>query len=204
MIKKSKGLLITGLLILGAGASQAADVSSIVKSCNDCHGKDGVSQWTDVPTIAGVSESVHEDALYIFADEGRPCAESRFRQGDTNRPATTMCAVAADLSEEARADVATYYAKLSFVAAKQDFDPSLAAAGEAVHKKQCEQCHSDGGSNPDDEAGILAGQWKGYLKSSFAEYTSGKRDQPSKMKEKMDALSADDVKALLDYYASQQ
>ena len=56
----------------------------------------------DVPTIAGLAPIVHEDALYIYADEARPCAESEYRQGDTSRPATTMCAIAAELSEDQR------------------------------------------------------------------------------------------------------
>jgi cytochrome c553 len=33
---------------------------------------------------------------------------------------------------------------------------------------------------------------------------AGEREQPKKMQEKMDALSADDVKALVHFYASQQ
>jgi cytochrome c553 len=43
-----------------------------------------------------------------------------------------------------------------------------------------------------------------YLENSFADYLSGDRPQDKKMKEKLDALSADDVKALVHYYASQQ
>jgi len=83
-------------------------------------------------------------------------------------------------------------------------DASLAEAGKAIHQRECDRCHSDGGSNPEDEAGILAGQWMDYLQLSFAEYKSGEREQPKKMKEKMDTLSADDEKALLHFYGSQQ
>ena len=93
---------------------------------------------------------------------------------------------------------------MPFVAAKQDFDAALAEQGKSVHDSECSRCHSDGGGNAEDEASILAGQWMGYLEQAFAEYASGKREQPDKMKEKMDALSGDDVKALINYYASQQ
>ena len=86
----------------------------------------------------------------------------------------------------------------------QEFDADLAAAGQTVHDAKCDKCHSEGGSNPDDEAGILAGQWMDYLANSFAEYASGDREQPKKMKEKMEELSAADETALLHYYASQQ
>ena len=189
---------------LFASVAMAGDLDAVVENCNSCHGNDGVSQWSDMPTIAGVPEFVGADALYIFRDEARPCTESEYRQGDTSRPATTMCAVAADLSDDMIDEVAAYYAGLPFVAAKQDFDADLAAKGKAVHDAECDRCHSEGGSNPEDEAGILAGQWMGYLEDTFAEYASGDREQPKKMEEKLNALSADDVKALIHYYASQQ
>jgi sulfide dehydrogenase cytochrome subunit len=192
-------------LTLGLFASAAmADLDAVVENCNGCHGDDGVSQWADVPTIAGVSEFVHSDALYIFRDEARPCTESKYRQGDTSRPATTMCAVVADMSDDMIDEVAAYYAAKPFVAAKQDFDAGLAEAGKAIHEAECDRCHSEGGSNPEDDAGILAGQQMGYLKDTFAEYRAGEREQPQKMEEKLNALSDDDVKALVNFYASQQ
>ena len=189
---------------LFASASMAGDLEAVVENCNGCHGDNGVSQSTDVPTIAGIPEFVHSDALYIFRDEARPCTESKYRQGDTSRAATTMCAVAADLSDEMIEEIAAHYAALPFVAAKQDFDADLAAAGKAIHESQCDRCHSEGGSNPEDEAGILAGNMMGYLQDTLAEYRAGEREQPQKMEEKVNALSDDDVKALVHYYASQQ
>jgi sulfide dehydrogenase cytochrome subunit len=186
------------------GSAAMADLNAVVENCNGCHGNDGVSQWSDVPTIAGVSEFVHSDALYIFRDEARPCTETEYKQGDTSRPATTMCAVVADMSDDMIDEVAAYYAAKPFVAAKQDFDAALAEAGKAIHEAECDRCHSEGGSNPEDDAGILAGQQMGYLKDTFAEYRSGEREQPKKMEEKLSALSDDDIKALVNFYASQQ
>ena len=189
---------------LFASVSLAGDLESIVADCNGCHGDDGVSQWTDVPTIAGVPEFVHADALYIFRDGDRPCSESEYKQGDKKGSTATMCDVTADLSDDMIDEVAAYYAGLPFVPAKQDFDADLAAAGKAVHDAECDRCHSEGGSNPEDEAGILSGQWMGYLEDTFAEYAAGEREQPKKMEEKLSALSDEDVKALIHYYASQQ
>ena len=88
--------------------------------------------------------------------------------------------------------------------AKQPFDAALAEAGKTVHDSNCSRCHSDGGSSPDDEAGILAGQWAGYLRASFADYASGDRDQPDRMREALESLSENDIEALVNYYASQQ
>ena len=81
---------------------------------------------------------------------------------------------------------------------------ALAEAGAAIHEQQCDKCHSEGGSNVEDEASILSGQWIAYLENTFADYLSGDRPQDKKMKEKLDALSADDVNALVHFYASQQ
>ena len=200
----SRVCLVAVLFPFLAGIAMAGELEAVVEDCNGCHGDDGVSQWSDVPTIAGMPEFVHSDALYVYLDEARPCAESEYRQGDTSRPATTMCAVVADMSEDMFDAVAAHYAELPFVAAQQEFDAGLADAGKAIHDAQCDRCHSDGGTNPDDEAGIIGGQWMGYLKTTFAEYAAGDREQPKKMKEKMDALSEADTTALLHYYASQQ
>jgi sulfide dehydrogenase cytochrome subunit len=191
-------------LILISVPAAAEDIGAIVESCNGCHGDDGASQWSDVPTIAGIDAFVHSEALYLYRDKERPCAMSKFRQGDTGRAETDMCGVTADLADEQIEAIAEHYAGLPFVPAKQDFDAALAEAGKAIHDADCSRCHSDGGANPDDESSILAGQWMGYLETTFAEYASGERKQPKKMKEKMDGLSADDTKALIHYYASQQ
>jgi len=195
---------VSVLLPFFAAVSSASELESVVENCNGCHGDDGVSQWSDVPTIAGMPEYVHADALYFFRDNERPCSESEYKQGDTSRPATTMCNAVSDLSDDLIDEIAAYYFELPFIAAQQEFDAGLAATGKGVHDAQCDKCHSDGGSNPDDEAGILAGQWMGYLEASFAEYRSGDREQPKSMQDAIDALSDDEVKALVHYYASQQ
>jgi sulfide dehydrogenase cytochrome subunit len=192
------------LLIALSGIAAAQDPDSIMAGCADCHGDNGVSQWNDVPTIAGIDAFVGSEALFIYRDQARPCASSEYRQGDTSRVPTDMCEVVSEFSDELIEGVAEYFSNQTFVAAKQAFDAELVVAGEEIHDRDCERCHSDGGSNADDEAGILAGQWTGYLQTAFDEYASGEREQLDKMQEAMAKLSADDVQALLAYYASQQ
>ena len=195
---------VLSILMIGFPALASADVDAIMQDCNGCHGDNGVSQWTDVPTIAGLAEFVHVDALYIYQEEARPCAESEYRQGDTSRAATTMCAVAAELSEDDIDAIAAAYAALPYVKATQDFDAALAAAGQALHEEHCDRCHSEAGTNPDDEAGMLGGQQMGFLRTTFAQYADGSREQPGKMKQKMDLLSAEDTEALINYSGSIQ
>ncbi len=202
-MKAYKYLFLMPLIAIFSMAS-ASDLDAIIEDCNGCHGDNGVSQWSDVPTIAGIDAFGTADALFMFRDEERPCAESEYRQGDTSRAAATMCAVTADLSDDDIELLGDAYAELEFVAAAQDFDAALAESGAAIHEQQCDKCHSDGGANVEDEASILAGQWMAYLENSFADYLSGDRPQDKKMKEKLEALSADDVTALVHFYASHQ
>lgn len=201
---KRQFFFVLSVLTLGIPALASADVDALMQNCNGCHGDDGVSQWSDVPTIAGIAEFVHVDALFIYQDEARPCAESEYRQGDTSRPATSMCAIAAELSEDDIDALAAAYAELPYVKATQDFDADKAAAGQALHDKHCDKCHSEAGTNPEDEASMLGGQRMGYLRNTFAQYADESREQPGKMKEKLDMLSADDIEALVHYYGSIQ
>lgn len=195
--------IVIVLFLLGASAT-AADLDALTAVCDDCHGADGVSEWSDMPTIAGIDAFVHSEALYTYRDQARPCVDSDYRRGDTSRAATSMCELTQDLSDEQIEALAEHYAALEFVPAAQEFDADLASAGKAAHDAECELCHTDGGSNPADESSILAGQWMGYLEQSFTEYRGGERDQPPRMQQAIDQLSDDDVKALLHYYASQQ
>lgn len=197
------GALICGAVLLSAAAN--ADLESIEKECNECHGEDGVSTENDVPSIAGISPFILEEYMFEYRDEARICRESKYRSGDLERAATDMCAVAKDLSEEDTTAISEYYGSKDFVAAQQEFDADKAAAGASLHKKHCKKCHSDEGSYADDDASILAGQWIPYLEQVFADWASGDRQMlDDKMKEKTDLLSADDIDAMVHFYGSQQ
>lgn len=203
-LRYSCAAILLVAMLSGPAVATAADLDSLRNNCDGCHGPDGVSQWTDMPTIAGIDAYVHAEALLAYRDSARPCADSAYRYGDSGSAATNMCNVAADLTDEDIAALSEYYAGLEFVPAAQEFSPDLAEAGKAVHDRACGLCHTGGGSNPQDEASIIAGQWMGYLEQTFAEYRSGERDQIMVMRMAIDALSDDDVTALVHYYASQQ
>lgn len=197
------GSIICALCILSPPAN--ADAMDDIEQCDSCHGKDGVSTESDIPSIAGVSPFIIEEYMFEYRDEVRPCRESKYRTGDTERAPTDMCVIARELSEDEIPDIAEYYSSKEFVAAKQDFDAAKAAEGAKIHKRDCEKCHADGGSYADDDAGILAGQWIPYLEQVFADYAAGDRSMmEDKMKDKLDALDAESISALVHYYGSMQ
>jgi sulfide dehydrogenase cytochrome subunit len=206
--KRVKNLLI---LCLAAPLSwavsvnaTAADIATLTAPCEDCHGKDGASTEPKIPIIGGYSAYYISESLTAYAEKSRPCEEIKYPAGEHKGETTTMCEVAKKLTEDEANQIADYFASKPFVRAKQTFDPELAKVGKGIHALQCKKCHEDGGSLADDDAGILAGQWMPYLKEQFEEYSAGKRPMPKKMKPKMDKLSQDDIKALIQYYGSFQ
>ena len=93
---------------------------------------------------------------------------------------------------------------IPYVAQKQPFDATKAAAGKLLHERDCKKCHSSGGKDPADDAGILAGQPLEWLKATLASFHQGKRDQPKNMQNVMSKLSDSEIEALANFYASGQ
>ena len=201
-----RAFLCVGIALSGSVISpaHAADIGSLTGSCQDCHGKDGASQHSDIPTIGGFSAAYTTDSLAAYRDKSRPCADVKYPAGEHKGETTNMCKAVEKLSAEETGLIADYFASKPFIRAKQAFDASLAQKGKGIHELKCKKCHEDGGSSPDDDAGILAGQWMPYLQTQFEEYAAKKRPMTEKMVPKMQELSADDKKALIHYYGSRQ
>ena len=181
----------------------AAPDPKVIQGCEDCHGANGISTAQTVPSIAHISASVQSDALKAYKAKSRPCTKVNYTRGDTKREGD-MCTVAKDLSDAQITDLAAYYSAKPYSAMKQPFDSAKAASGKAIHASACKDCHSSGGTDPSDDAGILAGQPLGWMKSALAEFRKGTIDQPKKMKAAMGKLSDADLEALANYYASEQ
>jgi len=186
-----------------SGIVLAGDFEELTASCESCHGPDGASPYSDVPIIGGQSTKYISDSLESFQIWGRPCVKSAYRSGDTSKPKTDMCKIAGGLSSEDIQKLSEHYSSRPWVAAPQKFDASLAATGAALHLQSCETCHQQGGS----AAGVgpkLAGQWAPYLKHALKFVPTGEHAVPSTMERKLADFSAEEIDALLNYYASQQ
>ncbi len=196
---------LTCLALLGfalAGGARAADVNAVLENCAGCHGKDGASTESDVPIIGGYSAKYLTDSLANYKNKARPCPEVKYRSGSHKGEAMDMCTVAGKLADADVKGIADYLSAKPFVRAKQNADAAKAERGKKIQEGHCEKCHDAGGSSPDDDAGILAGQWMPYVRHTFEEFKSGQRPLPKKMKPKFDELSADDIDALINYFGS--
>ena len=191
------------LVMLGASAmpfTAGADGAAIAKEkCAACHGEDGNSKYGKVPSIAGFSEMSLTDMINAYKSGDRTGDKFKPDNGDES----DMNTVAKDLSDADIASVAGYLSGQTFKRHAQKADAALAARGKEIHDKKCEKCHSEGGTNADDDAAILAGQWKEYLEMAFAKISAGDQQVPKKMKKKFKKLSDEDKKALIEYYISQ-
>lgn len=197
----SKILIVSALNLWLISFCLASTEDIIANSeCESCHGPKGVSSNTNIPSIAGIPEFNQIDQMLRYL-EGRPAATVQYVHGDTSKKGD-MVSIVESLTEIQIEQIAKYYSEIDFVRAEQPYDEVLAAQGKAIHLKGCESCHAEGGSDPFDEASILAGQQKGYLLTTLQQFNQGKRSVDKKMDEAIKSLSADELLALSEYYAS--
>jgi sulfide dehydrogenase cytochrome subunit len=197
------GLAVTALLAgppdLGAEPSDA----EFTAQCEVCHGPDGVSRWPDIPNISGLPDVVVANALYDFRGRARPCRVGECGPKEAC-PDASMCYVSHELDDRQIARYATYYSSQPFSPSAPDteLDPEVVAAGRELHARLCEECHTQGGSSPLDQASILRGQNMSYLRNALADFREGRRVQEAAMAEAIATLSDSDANALLQFYAS--
>lgn len=187
-------LALTSLVAIGNPADAAP---AVVVACGECHGADGSGAgFEHVPILAGTPAAHLEEALFAYQDGARHCVEE-----------PSMCALVATLSEADVEELAEYFGAMKRVSAGERRDPALAAAGERIHEEHCAICHV----LPDDKdaenaLGIpLHGQRSAYLRMALNAYLTGDRETlvPA-MAEQIRQLDADDIDALINYYASYQ
>lgn len=184
-------------------SATAAGTAEWIETCDSCHGPQGVSSESDVPTIAGQTSAYIKATLKSYQIWGRPCIKSAYRFGDTSRPSTTMCKIAEGLDGEQIEALAQHYAAQTFAPAIQEFDEAKASAGGDLHEIHCETCHSMGGSIA-GRGPRLAGQWMPYLRAAFRQSSTGEHLVPPVMEKRLNEFTTDEIDALVHFYASQQ
>jgi sulfide dehydrogenase cytochrome subunit len=194
---------VLSLLFGQVSIALADDFAELTAQCDSCHGPQGVSSESDMPSIGGQSADYIAGSMRDYQLWGRPCIKSTYRRGDTTRPKTDMCKIAGGLSDEDIEALSAHYSSLPFVAARQEFDPERAAAGAALHEKHCDSCHEQGGKVA-GRGPIIAGQWTLYLKSALKFVPTGEHLVPPMMERTVANFSAEEIDALMNFYASQQ
>ena len=190
-------LVATGVLCLPVHAVETG-ARIAERECAECHGPGGRSEQPDTPSIGGFSEFAIMDLLDSYRLGFRQARTVTLDDGSE----TDMATIVDALSEEDVEAVALYYADQEWVPHAQPFDADLARRGARIHSVKCGKCHPRGGSVPEADHALLAGQWRAYLAAEFRDFDSGARRMADRMKERYDTLSAADKRALLDFYVS--
>jgi len=178
----------------------ALDGAALTKKyCSQCHLEDGNSEKENIPKIAGFSAILIFDMLDQFKNADRPSPKIT-----VNNKTTDMAEISQQLTSDEAESIALYLSKQTFKPATQTFDQALASTGKQLHQDLCNDCHGEYGTSAVDDAPILAGQWKKYLKRQFEQLSSHKRYMPKRMKRKFRKLNDEDKKALIEFYASRK
>jgi len=194
-----QSLTIAAGLVLATGMGTAvAEMPAAGEACVACHSESGASDDANIPNIGGVGSFFLENQFAIFGEEARPCAADAFADVE----ADNHCTIVQGLSEDDAMALAEYYGEQPYTSFEQEVDAALAEQGASIHAESCDRCHTDSGSEPFDDAGVLAGQPIPYLIEQFKHYKAGERWQPESMAEVMQ-LSEDEMKALANFYASE-
>ena len=180
----NKLIMIASLFFLHFSSSNASE--SLTASCAACHGKNGISQHTDWPNLAGQQRDYLYSQLKAF--------KSGHRKKDImpdgflkNRNDTQL------------ASIASYYSAKPPQSVTRN--PGEFSAGRNV-RAYCVACHGMNGNTVTSLWPNLAGQKQGYLYKTLMDYKSGKRKHPI-MQVIANELSNQQIADVAKYYSQQ-
>jgi len=173
---------------LAQDARRGAELAA--QSCVNCHGANGRSQTSDIPSLAGQPTDFITLQMILF------------REGIRQVPA--MNAFAADLPDRDIEDLAAYFASLPPGPPddRRPRDAGLFAAGQAlIGPRNCGVCHvSDFGGRA--QIPRIAAQREEFLARTMIEYREGRRVAiDTQMNGAVAGLSNADIAALAHYLA---
>ena len=131
-------------------------------TCLACHGENGVSETSEVPSLAGMPADFTLIQLFLF------------RQGTSK--IEIMNDLARDMSDDDLRKFSDYFARLTPPKASGEApDPQIAARAQAaIAKNHCGSCH-----NPDfsgrEQMPRLAAQREDYLLKALRDYKTAQR-----------------------------
>jgi sulfide dehydrogenase cytochrome subunit len=187
---RNKLLIALASLGLVSLTAQAGPTEDLARTCNACHGLNGVSVGPNMPNIAGLPEKYLKTLLL------------QWKSGE--RYAATMDRHVKGYTEDELAKLATYFSKLPYDAVVQKADDKVIAQGKAATER-CETCHGATGGQPDDdETPKINGQWAQYMELEMMKYRVETTKMPhKKMRGNVKRLAEEDVPAAAKYYAAQ-
>lgn len=188
-----KSYLIAGLMVgfsVAPTGFAADNIEALARTCNNCHGVNGVSVGPTMPSIGGLSEAYLKNVML------------QWKSGE--RYSATMGRHFKGYSDAELAGLATYFSKLPWTPVVQQADAATLAKGKDATER-CETCHGATGGQPDDETvPRLNGQWAQYLEMELLKYRTDSAAMPhKKMRKNAQKLEEADVSNVTRFFAAQ-
>lgn len=170
--------------------AQAADIDALARTCNNCHGVNGVSAGGSMPSLGGQSEAYLKNIMLEWKSGARASA--------------TMTRLIKGYSDEQIASLAKYFAGKTWTPLAQTASADTIKKGKEATDR-CETCHGDTGGKPDDEqTPRLNGQTAKYLELELAKYRDeGFLMTHKKMLKNARKMDEADIGNATQFYASQ-
>ena len=185
-------IILVSLVVFPSTVALADDLDKLTKQCGMCHGQDGNSPSSTIPSIAGFTLEYFKHTLDAYKNDGRK--------------SELMKSFVHTLNEHQIEEIGLYYQKQKFIPRDQKFDAAKAEKGKALHNKYCEKCHENEGRITQNNYGALAGQWMPYLTQAIKDYLDGKRRVAPMMVTKLKAMKQEagdeGIEQLVNFYAS--
>lgn len=190
-------LAIIALFMIATNSGYAADPAkgkTLSATCAACHGADGNSVNPVWPKLAG------QHAKYLYKQL------TDFKEG--NRSNAQMSPMAAPLSNENMADIASYFS--SQKTKRGAANPDLIETGEKIYRAgdaetgvpACMACHGPtGAGNPGALYPVLSGQHAEYIKIQLNAFKAGTRsnDANKVMRTIAGSMTTEQIEAVSEY-----
>jgi len=182
--------MMLALVSAGAASCWSAALEQRLPMCLACHGENGTSVNTEVPSLGAQAAPYLEIQLYLF------------REG--MRPVEVMNEAMKGIGDDELGKLAGLLSALPPPAATEPNDPArMEHARALVHQHRCDFCHNSDLSGRENVPRI-AGQREDYLLKAMREYKSNNRPgYDASMADVVQPLTDEDIRELA-YYAARQ
>lgn len=181
-------LAVAGLAVAGI-AHASATIEALARTCNNCHGVNGVSAGDGMPSIGGLPEGYLKTVMLEWK-EGK-------------RYSATMGRLIKGYTEEEISGLAAYFSKLPWTPVAQKTDPKLVERGKQA-TQSCVSCHGPTGKAAMPTAPNLNGQIAKYLEMEMRKYQDDSVPMPAMMRMMAKQVKPEDLEAVAHFYASQK
>lgn len=154
----SRLMIILTLLGLTGMAHARENIDVLARTCNGCHGVNGVSAGTTIPSIGGLPRDYLRTVMKQWKYD--------------ERDSVTMGRIIKGFSDDDIDALAAYFARKPWVPVRQSAPASLLAHGRQVAEENCRDCHGLTGNDPDVDAPRINGQWADYMELELMKYRS--------------------------------